>query len=483
MNLLAGLLILICLAGSEMTGFQAAEDLWFRLLAVAVTALVVPVMAFFQTAVLLRKMRSEAITFDAKRSLCRRMTASHAVVWLSASLAIIWALRWQDVVRGNWQLNQWPLIDELMILAPVVFSMVASWAIFYELQAAMAEAAEPPSTQTSLRERFWNRLATIKQAMRPRLEFISIRFRLYFLLILLPISLFVLARDLATLSTALSESVAALLFGIGLVAMIVVFPLLILFIWKTSQITPLNLRNELLSICKQNHLRVWDVRRWNTSNQVINAVVVGMVPRFRLILLSDGLLSHFETNEIQAVLRHEAGHIRLWHLPTRLLFMALPLLALAICDFRGFSFHPVASANLLDWLGPTTLLPLVGLATYVLLTTMWLSHQMEYEADIYSIQSDSESPASDSKTTSAICPHRAGDMQGALLRLAAISPSELDRRTFFHPSIRERIDFIERVKESASIAAQFKSGFARRRLFLASLLIVASAAIVVLFRT
>jgi Zn-dependent protease with chaperone function len=481
MNLLAGILILLCLAGSEMTGFEAADDLWIRLLAVAVTALVVPGMAFFQTAVLLRKMRSDAITYDAKRSLCRRMTACHAVVWLSASLAIIWALRWQDVVRGNWQLNQWPLIDELMILAPVVFSMVASWAIFYELQVAMAESDGPRPKQTRLKNRSWHPLATTIQAMRPRLEFISIRFRLYFLLVLLPISFFVLARDLATISTALPDSVAALLYGIGFVAVLVFFPLLILFIWKTSQINPKNLRMDLLSICQQNHLRVLDVRRWDTGNQVINAVVVGMVPRFRLILLSDGLLRHFETPEIQAVLRHEAGHIRLWHLPTRLLFMALPLVALAICDSQGLAIQSSAD-NMFNWLGPP-LLPLTGLAVYVLLTTMWLSHKMEYEADIYSIQSDWEGPATESQTTRPICPDRASDMRNALLRLAAISPSELDRRTFFHPSIRDRIDFIERVTESAPIAARFKLGFARRRLFLAFLLLLVCALMVALLRT
>ncbi len=377
MNLLAGLLILICLIGSEMIGFKVAEDLWLRLSAVFVTAIIVPSLAFFQTVALLPKMRSESISLDSKRSLCRRMTASHAVVWLSASLAMIWALRWQDVVRGNWQLNQWPLIDELLILAPVLFSMVASWAVFYDLQAAISESDRPRKSRT------------LKQALRPRLEFISIRFRLYFLLVLLPISLFVLARDVAALSSNVPNSISFLLIGIEFIAMFITFPLLVLLIWKTSPIMPVELRTRLLKVCQQDRLGVWNIRRWNTGNQMVNAVVVGMVPRFRFILLSDGLLNYFKTNEIMAVLRHEAGHIRLWHLPTRLLFLTLPLIALAVCDSNGFSLHPTASTDLLEWLRPKSLLLLVGLAIYVVTTTRWLSHQMEYEADIYSIQSDS----------------------------------------------------------------------------------------------
>ena len=66
MNLLAGMLILICLVGSEMTGFKVAEDLWFRLLAVALAALVVPGLAFFRTAAAAAKNALEAIAVDEK---------------------------------------------------------------------------------------------------------------------------------------------------------------------------------------------------------------------------------------------------------------------------------------------------------------------------------------------------------------------------------------------------------------------------------
>ena len=238
--------------------------------------------------------------------------------------------------------------------------------------------------------------------------------------------------------------------------MMVGLPFLILLIWKTSPIQPKQLRNNLISICQQNRLRVFDVRRWDTGDQVVNAVVAGMLPRFRLILLSDGLLNHFKINEIQAVLRHEAGHIRLWHLPTRMVFLILPLLAMAfcdwsICDSQEFWVRPATTADVLCWLEPQKVLTVCTMALYVFLTTRWLSHQIEFEADIYAIQNDSQHPinpaqAGNARAVPSISPDRANDMQNALWRLAAISPGELDRCTFFHPSIRQRIDFIERVK-------------------------------------
>ena len=142
MNLIVGLLILVCLAGSEFVSPRPVDDVWLRLLAVLVTVAMVPGLAFFQTVVLIKKMRILPISFEGKQLMCRRMTLSHTLVWLSASLAIIWAIRWQDVVRGTWALDRWPLIDECLILLPMTVSLVASWLAFYELQAALSEDTE-----------------------------------------------------------------------------------------------------------------------------------------------------------------------------------------------------------------------------------------------------------------------------------------------------------------------------------------------------
>ena len=163
--------------------------------------------------------------------------------------------------------------------------------------------------------------------------------------------------------------------------------------------------------------------------QVVNAIVAGVVPGFRVILLSDGLLKRFPQHEVEAILRHEAGHLKLWHLPTRLLSTALPLLALSIVEFR----HLQGMSAIDFWFQPLGMTLLALGAGYLWFATRWLSHQMEFEADLYSIYvQDSALPDGNSRFV-----ERAEDMADALLRLAAISPNQYERGIVFtseHPS-------------------------------------------------
>ena len=134
MNLIAGLLILACLLGSEWIGAAAADDVAVRLFAVAVTA------AGGARGRVLSNCR-----FDSENEF-RSIAADRQTADVSPDDGQSWgglvfcqsgdhlALRWQDVVRGNWRLDRWPLVDELVILFPVLLPMVISWGIFYQLQ-------------------------------------------------------------------------------------------------------------------------------------------------------------------------------------------------------------------------------------------------------------------------------------------------------------------------------------------------------------
>ncbi len=473
MNLIIGFLILVCLAGSEFVNPRPVENVWPILFAVLVTVAIVPGLAFFQTVVLLKKLRHQPVSFENRQSLCRRMTLSHSLVWLSASLAIIWSIRWQDVVRGTWALDRWPLLDECLILLPMVVALVASWLVFYELQSALSDDEVPPSPSPSPSAwgPTWSRLTAGWVARR---EFVSVRFRLYFLLVLIPVGVFVLLKDLTNLLSGLPEPLAILIAVISLAGLIAIFPLLILMIWKNGAVEDLEFEQRLLDICRQNRLSIASIRVWQTGNQIVNAVVIGVLPRFRMILLSDGLLNQFAPAEIEAVIRHEAGHIRLWHLPTRMLFMLIPLLVLAIGDpeFLRWSDDPSAIYSI----GLSYLLVLLTYGIYLQIVMRWLSHQMEFEADMHAIQ---RGPAG-AQCDPAICDHQAQDMIDALLRLAAISPTDWERNSLFHPSIRRRVGFLQQVQRDPNVGNRFRTSFARRRRVLAGLVLAVSIVMVLL---
>lgn len=454
MNLLIGFVIVVCLFCSEIQTAEVATDLWTRLIVVALVSLAVPGLALFQTLFVSQKLQNSDLPDTQRESMLRRLSVCHSAVWLTASLALIWAVRWQDVVRGNWNLDRIPLLDEAFILAPVVFSLVASWAIFYEIQ----KSIDPNK----------RKLFDIGD-LRSRIGFVSIRFRIYFLMVLIPVSVAVLARDLAPWTNLLSPTEAIIAFTVAGFAIMAGFPFLLLLIWRNRKFDDLELRSELITTCRQHRLFVHDVRIWKTGNRIVNALVAGTIPRFRIILLSDLLVSLFPKNELFAVVRHEAGHLRLWHLPIRIGFIALPLVALTTDEQ-----NPLGLVNQLDEFFAQLGLPVgsgVGLIAiaylgYLFFSLTWLSHKMEFEADIYSCQTYSHDQG-----CLVTDPVLARDMSDALLRLATITPSQFERPTILHPSIQERIHLIQEIQISPEKARLFCSSFARRRRIVLAVLV------------
>ena len=453
MNLIVGFVILLCLICSEIRSAEVANDLWTRMSLVFTVAMMVPGLALFQTLIVTRRIQHSEIPDEQRDRILRRLSACHSAVWLAASVAIIWALRWQDVVRGNWNLDHWPLLDELFILAPILFSLAASWAIFYEIQGSLGDNA-PSRIRFNLAD--W----------RSRISYVSIRFRIYVLLVMIPISIVVLARDLEPWIRSIPSWAAIVAYATGTLTVMLTFPFLILLIWKNRQVQDEDLRSELKTTCEKLRLHVYDIRVWKTGGQIINALVAGILPKFRVILLSDELLNRFPRNELLAVVRHEAGHLRLWHLPIRIGFTVLPLIALTIDEQN--------SAGVLGWLEsmttgigipPGVVLVLVGLIYlgYLYFSLSWLSHRMEFEADIFSCQTTESKPKID--------PALAVDMSDALLRLASITPGQYEKKSLLHPCIRDRIAVIQTIISSPEKAEKFKVAFARRRRFVFGFLI------------
>ena len=104
-------------------------------------------------------------------------------------------------------------------------------------------------------------------------------------------------------------------------------------------------------------------------------------------------------------------------------------------------------------------LALLGVAylSYLYFSIAWLSHKMEYEADIFSCQTAGSQPKID--------PSLAADMHDALLRLASITPRQYEKKTLLHPCIRDRIQVVQVIASSPEKAEKFKRSFARRRRF------------------
>ncbi len=74
------------------------------------------------------------------------------------------------------------------------------------------------------------------------------------------------------------------------------------------------LREELLKFCAEQKIYIRDVLVEKNTKKVANAMVAGILPDNRYIILTEGLLENLDKDEIKAVMAHEIGHIKGKHL-------------------------------------------------------------------------------------------------------------------------------------------------------------------------
>ena len=435
MNLLIAFVILLCLGISEVRAPELALHLGQRLTLLTLIALLVPGAAIFQTAIIGRRFRNQTVDEVARQRILNRLSISHSAVWLAASLAIVWGLRWPDIIRVNWHYDRWPLIDDLLILAPILISLFFSWAIFYDVKRLLDRNVDASSDYTET----WSFRLDLKE----RFQFVGLRFRVYVLMSLIPILATLLVRDAAKFAEQLPAALQSLTFLVGGMLVIATFPLLMLLTWKHGPIENLELRRQLTACCRTLKLGVWTIRAWHTGSQIINAVVAGIMPGLRIIVISDAMLEQFPPRELVAVVRHEAGHIRMSHMPIRMFFLLFPLILAAIDQANGASIANAVMRQLESLNFTSTHAIIASAAAYVaylLPMLTWLSRQMEFEADWFSVMSEQGAD----RTFIRHEPQREDlaeydSMTLAIARLAAHSPAQFERRTLMHPSLKERM--------------------------------------------
>lgn len=115
-------------------------------------------------------------------------------------------------------------------------------------------------------------------------------------------------------------------------AELVVLPVWIAFIVAMVVFTPVlmcaflpvkpadsGLRQRLLRLACEHKVKVRDVRCLDTGpEQAANAMVMGLLPSVRYVLITDRLLRDLEPDELEAVLAHELAHAKKHHLLIKL---------------------------------------------------------------------------------------------------------------------------------------------------------------------
>ena len=146
--------------------------------------------------------------------------------------------------------------------------------------------------------------------------------------------------------------VAYFLFFLVLVA--VLGPVLIQKFWRCRPLDPGPVRDRIEAVCRRAGLRYADILHWPLfGGRMITAGVMGLVARFRYILITSGLIRHLSGPEIDAVVAHEIGHVKRRHLWFYLLFfVGYLLLAYSSFDLIVFAIlYSDPAYRFLQWFG------------------------------------------------------------------------------------------------------------------------------------
>ncbi len=445
MNLFIALVMGVCVVaatlGNALDVVPAGTPWQSRLCAIFVCVLSAPMLALFQTRWVAGKLRAQSKNRDMQNRIVKTIAVFHALVWAVASVAIFTVMGWPSIVSDAWGLEPVVGVYELTLLTPLLLSMTFSWIVFYDIQ-SLARCPE----------------AAWKLRLRKRLAYVEVRMRMSLMMIVGPLLMLMVAIRysgwMEQLTTGQALAAAA---GICMLVM-VVFPWLISRVWKTERIEDTSLDQKLMQICKQANVGVRQIKIWKTGHQIVNAAVTGILPGTRVILLTDLLLKKFEPEEVEAIVRHEAGHVRLKHLPLKMLFIVLPMLILLMdkASENGLANRLSEALFASGWAlagEHAAHLMAIGFAFYLLVVLRWLSHKMEFEADLFAATQGVNSEVD----------RGVDQTRAALWRLAVLSPDQFRKRTLMHPSIRDRIKFIEKIADDPTLAKAYCRSFSRRK--------------------
>jgi Zn-dependent protease with chaperone function len=110
-------------------------------------------------------------------------------------------------------------------------------------------------------------------------------------------------------------------------------------LWRCKPVEEGRERSGIEAICKKAGVGFADILYWPIfGSRMITAGVMGLIKRFRYILVTKSLLSLLDPEEVEAVIAHEAGHIKRNHLVFYLLFfLGYMLLAVSTFDLVIYS--------------------------------------------------------------------------------------------------------------------------------------------------
>jgi Zn-dependent protease with chaperone function len=241
----------------------------------------------------------------------------------------------------------------------------------------------------------------------------------------------------ALLATAEGQTVY---FATFLTLVAVAGPVMIKTFWRCRPLDPGRQRERIDRLCRSAGMAYRDILYWPLfGGRMVTAGVMGLIRRFRYILVTPSLLSLLAPEEIDAVIGHEIGHIKKKHLLFYLLFFAgflvLAYLASDVAVYAMIFAEPLWRLVQHSGANPGMAVSIVRSVATIGVFLIYFRYVFGYFMRNFERQADAyvftlfESAA---------------PLIATFHKIALTSGQPADRPNWHHYSIRERVDFLSR---------------------------------------
>ncbi len=224
-------------------------------------------------------------------------------------------------------------------------------------------------------------------------------------------------------------------------------PVLIKNMWKCERLGPGPARTRIENLCRTAGLSYADILQWNLfGGSMITAGVMGLVGKFRYILVTPALLTALNDEELDAVLMHEIGHVQRHHMIFYLVFFAgfiglnfvffepvMLLLYIMEPVYTVLAYVGIDRATALPML--ITIIMIVSFVVYFRFVFGFFMRNFERQADLHVYRFSSD----------------ASWLVSTFYKIASFSGQSMDTPNWHHFSIRERIGFLEKCRINPSL--------------------------------
>ena len=231
-----------------------------------------------------------------------------------------------------------------------------------------------------------------------------------------------------------------------LFAVAVLGPLIIQKFWRCRPLEAGYYRQRIEALCLRADLKYADILYWPIfGGRMITAGVMGLVGRFRYILVTDALLRILNDEEVDAVIAHEVGHVKKYHLLFYLFFfMGYMVIAYATFDlivyliifsepFYRFVFVTGISRTTVTT-GLLSLVIILNFIVYFRYIFGYFMRNFERQADVFVYRFFAS----------------ALPLISTFKKIVAASGHSADKPNWHHFSIRQRVDFLKRCEVDRS---------------------------------